>query len=110
MLSRARGRRSTFERDMLRLALADANEEAERSLAKLVWLRDNSRDERVVMDAAIEIKNTVWGRPAQQIRHTDSDGKDIPVRIEYVVVNSRPDEGGDAPSPGHERIQKKRRK
>ena len=63
------GPKPGFALQLRRLALADANGEAEISLAKLCELRDHAEAEGVQLAAAIEIKNSVWGKPKQAIDH-----------------------------------------
>ena len=51
------------------IAIADLGGEAELSLGKLIDLRDNAESEAVQLAAAIELKNTAFGKPKQQIDH-----------------------------------------
>jgi len=58
-----------FRAQLKALALADLAGEGELSLAKLVELRDSSRNETIQLAAAIELKNTAFGKPKQQLDH-----------------------------------------
>lgn len=89
------GRKPGLLTKMKRLALAEMQSEAEKSMSKLIWLRDHADTQGVQMACAIEIKNTVWGKPVQAIRPVNAAGEDAPMGIIYEPV-AKP-----APGQGH---------
>lgn len=58
-----------------------AEEEAKKSMMVLIDLRDHSNAESIRMAAAIEIKNTIWGRPKQAMEHGGKDGEPITIQV-----------------------------
>ena len=75
---------------MRRIALADADGEAEISLGVLVKLRDHAKAEGIRFAAATEIKNTIWGKPRQALEHTGQGGGPI-ITKELNLPNLTPD-------------------
>jgi hypothetical protein len=68
-----------------------ARGESTASFRKVVWLRDNSQDERVVMTACQEILNRAWGKPAQAVTGEGGEGPAV------IVIASGVERGADGP-------------
>jgi hypothetical protein len=71
------GRKKSYATQLREIALAEHDSEARKSMAVLIYLRDHARGEGIRMAAAIEIKNTVWGKPRQALEHSGPKGGPI---------------------------------
>jgi hypothetical protein len=76
------GRKPAAATILKRLAIAKANDEAEKSLRFCVELRDNERAPLALRHVAAEsVMDRVWGRPAQAHKHSGSDGGPLIVQV-----------------------------
>jgi hypothetical protein len=82
------GRKPSAITVLKRLALEEAGEEAEKSLAVVIKIRNTAKSEKIKMAAAVEIMDRVWGKSTQKNEHTGKDGKPlIPIELFEAALN-----------------------
>lgn len=91
------GRKPKLTTVLKRMALKEANGEAEKSLAFCVEMRDDvTAPKGLRLAAASEVMDRVWGKAVQAIRPVNAAGEDAPLGIVYEPVAASPSGKGDA--------------